>query len=195
MTGCVRKQNQRRCVRRPNHRQWLGPVSEEKRNAGYNVHQSLPLLACWMHRQSNRIHVVSLCLTALMYITTAITTSVKMRLESLNRLMRFKILSMVTVKSVVLWHVMPGAVVASCHAARNHMPEDSILETNSMELNSWKAISFSLSEEISHITVHRRLVTGFAVFTLAWHFFLLWAWQILPLYFFTIHFKCVRVCT
>ena len=62
MTGCVRKQNQRRCVRKPNRQQWLGPVSEEKRSAGYNVHQSLRLLACWMHRQSNRIHVVSLCL-------------------------------------------------------------------------------------------------------------------------------------
>jgi len=44
--------------------------------------------------------VVSLCFT-LMYVTTAITTFVKIRLESLNCRMRFEILSMVTVKSIV----------------------------------------------------------------------------------------------
>jgi len=71
-----------------------------------------------------------------MYIATDITAFVKILLESLNCLMRFKILSMVTVKGIVFWHVTPGTVLASCHAARYHMPEDSILETNSMELNS-----------------------------------------------------------
>ena len=227
MTGCVQKQNQRRCVRKPNHQQWLGPVSEEKRSAGYNVHQSLPLLACWMHRQSNRIRVVSLCLITVMYIAAEITTFVTIRLESLDCLMRFKILRVVAVESTVFWcdtryggccgehcvlmwhqvrwllwralcsdvtpgtvvavestvfwcdtryggccgehcvlmwhqvrwllwralcsNVTPGTVVASFHATRYHTAEDSILETNSMELNSWKAISFSPSEEISYI--------------------------------------------
>ena len=77
---------------------------------------------------------------------------------------------------------MPGTVVASCHATRYHAPEDGIIETNSMELNSCKTISFSLSEEISHIMVYRRLITGFTVFTGAWHLFLLWAWQIQSMY-------------
>ena len=76
------------------------------------------------------------------------------QLESLNCLVRFKILGVVTVKIILFWHVllytvvasvmpctvvasvMPCTVVASCHTTRCHMPDDRILETNSMELNS-----------------------------------------------------------
>jgi len=46
--------------------------------------------------------VVSLCLITLMCIETVITICVKIRLESLNCLMGFKILSMVTVKGICL---------------------------------------------------------------------------------------------
>ena len=45
--------------------------------------------------------MVSLCLVTLMYVATEITSFVKIQLESLNCFMRFKILSMVTLKSIV----------------------------------------------------------------------------------------------
>jgi hypothetical protein len=76
------------------------------------------------------------CLFTVMYITSEIIVFVKIWLESLNCLVRFKILRLITVKSIIFLHVMPSSVLASCHVTRCHMPEDSALETNSMELNA-----------------------------------------------------------